>query len=263
MIYINNNFKVGIYIRLSKEDNNKKFIKESESIINQRNLLLAYIKDHNLKLIDEYIDDGYSGTNFERPGFEKMLNDIENKKINMVITKDLSRLGRDYIQSGYYLEHYFPSRKIRYVSILDNIDTWLDDNSDIAPFKALFNDLQSKDISKKIRSVLNYKKEQGLFLGNHAAYGYQKDPLNKYHLIIDPKTAPIVRKIFNLAKQGKTNKEIATILNNAHILTPIIYQKRKYLNVLKNHLNGHLALFIIFFIIIYIQVQWFKELKKN
>ena len=127
---------VGAYIRLSKEDSNKKYIKESESIINQRNLIEDYLSHNGLHISYEYIDDGYSGTNFDRPGFRKMIDDINSNKINMVITKDLSRLGRDYIKCGYYLEEYFPSKKIRFISILDRIDTLLDNyNDDLLPFK--------------------------------------------------------------------------------------------------------------------------------
>lgn len=228
-------YNVGIYIRLSKEDMNKKNYQESESIVNQRRLLLSYIEENELHLVEEYVDDGYSGTNFDRPGFQKMLNDIKNKKINMVITKDLSRLGRDYIKCGYYLEDYFPTNNIRYVSLLDNIDTYVDNyNNDIVPFKALFNDFQSKDTSKKIKSILHSKKEQGLFLGSSASFGYIKDPNDKHHLIIDELTAPIVKMIFSLALKGKSNSEICMILNNQNIPTPINYKKKKISTRFKN-----------------------------
>ena len=144
---LNKTFKVGIYIRLSREDGDKL---ESESVSNQRDILQRYIKENNHILIDEYIDDGYSGTTFERPSFERMISDIENQKINMVITKDLSRLGRDYIKTGYYIENYFPENKVRYVAILDGVDTYLDtSNNDVTPFKAIINDMYAKDISKK------------------------------------------------------------------------------------------------------------------
>lgn len=229
------NYNVGIYIRLSKEDINKKDVSESESIINQRNLIQSYINKNNLKLIDEYVDDGYSGTTFDRPAFNRLINDIEDGKINMVITKDLSRLGRDYIQSGYYLEQYFPMKKVRYVSILDNIDTSLDSsNNDIAPFKALFNDMQSKDTSKKIRSILRNKKEQGLFLGSSASFGYLKDPYDKHKLMIDPNTSHIVRRIFDLSISGKSPKQICTLLNNDKIKTPIMHKNRKLSTRYKN-----------------------------
>ena len=149
-----NFYKVGLYIRLSESDEDKSYESESESIINQRNLLMDYVKSHGFTLVDEYVDDGFTGTNFDRPAFIRMIQDIESGKINCVITKDLSRLGRDYIQCGYYVEQYFPQNKIRYISILDQVDTFEETaNNDIAPFKALFNDMTSKDTSRTIRSI--------------------------------------------------------------------------------------------------------------
>ena len=158
----NIDYKVGIYIRLSKEDEEKEKYSESESIQNQRALLMQYIKENKLNFIAEYVDDGISGTSFDRPSFNKMIEDIENGKINMVITKDLSRLGRNYVQSGYYTETYFPEHNVRYIAILDNIDTAIDSaNNDIAPFKSILNEMYAKDTSKKINSVLQSKRKQG------------------------------------------------------------------------------------------------------
>ncbi len=157
-----------MYIRLSREDCENG---ESESISNQRNILQRYIKDNNLTLVKEYIDDGISGTTFDRPGFSEMIKDIENSRINMVITKDLSRLGRDYIKTGYYIENYFPKNNIRYVGIIDGIDTYIDStNNDITPFKAIMNDYYAKDISKKIRSVYKEKQTQGEYMCSIPAY---------------------------------------------------------------------------------------------
>ena len=157
-----------MYIRLSREDGDKQ---ESESIGNQRKILQRYIKENSLTLIKEYIDDGVSGTTFNRPGFNELLQDIENKSINMVITKDLSRLGRDYIKTGEYIENYFPEKNIRYVAILDGIDTYIDStNNDITPFKAIMNDMYAKDISKKIKSVYKEKQKQGEYLCSTPAY---------------------------------------------------------------------------------------------
>ena len=161
-----------MYIRLSREDGEKG---ESESIGNQRNILQRYIKENNLKLIKEYIDDGVSGTTFNRPGFNELLQDIKNKSINMVITKDLSRLGRDYIKTGEYIENFFPENNIRYVAVTDGIDTYIDSiNNDITPFKAIMNDMYAKDISKKIRSVYKEKQKQGEYLCSTPAYRLQK-----------------------------------------------------------------------------------------
>ncbi|MBR6949704.1 MAG: recombinase family protein [Bacilli bacterium] len=227
-------YKVGIYIRLSKEDDKDKNI-ESESITNQRNLIMEYINNNNLTLEKEYVDDGISGTTFNRPGFNELIKDIENKKINMVITKDLSRLGRDYIKSGYYLEEYFPLKKVRYVSLLDNIDTFNNNsNIDIAPFKALFNDMQSKDTSKKIRSILINLKKQGLFVGNSACYGYKKDKNDKHKLVIDNYSSKIVRKIYDMYLNNVKVKDIVDYLNNKKIQTPKDYKNNKNIHKWSN-----------------------------
>src|SRR5574344_1428927 len=163
-------FKVGIYIRLSREDGDKQ---ESESIGNQRNIIKRFLKENDLQFVDEYVDDGVSGTTFDRKGFNRLIQDIESKKINMVITKDMSRLGRDYINVGYYIENYFPEKSVRYVAILDGIDTYLDStNNDISPFKAIMNDMYAKDISKKIKSVFREKQKSGKFLGFITTYRY-------------------------------------------------------------------------------------------
>lgn len=163
-----------MYIRLSREDGDKQ---ESESIGNQRKIIERYINEQNLTLVDEYVDDGISGTTFDRKSFNRMINDIENGKINMVITKDLSRLGRDYIKTGYYIENYFPEKRVRYVSILDGIDTYEETvNNDITPFKAIMNDMYAKDISKKIRSVFKEKQRQGEYMCSTPAYRLQKRP---------------------------------------------------------------------------------------
>lgn len=163
-----------MYIRLSREDGDKQ---ESESIGNQRKIIERYINEQNLTLVDEYVDDGISGTTFDRKSFNRMINDIENGKINMVITKDLSRLGRDYIKTGYYIENYFPEKQVRYVSILDGIDTYEETvNNDITPFKAIMNDMYAKDISKKIRSVFKEKQRQGEYMCSTPAYRLQKRP---------------------------------------------------------------------------------------
>lgn len=134
-------------------------------------MLTRFAKDQRLTIIDEYIDDGISGTTFDRPSFKRMITDIESKKINMIITKDLSRLGRDYIQTGFYLEKYFPENRVRYISILDNVDTGIDSSSnDITPFKSILNDMYAKDISSKIKSVKHNKQDLGLFIGGKAPF---------------------------------------------------------------------------------------------
>ena len=216
-------FKVGMYIRLSREDGDKQ---ESESISNQRNILQRYVKDNDLCFVKEYVDDGVSGTTFDRAGFNEMLQDIENKNINMVITKDLSRLGRDYIKTGYYIEDYFPKNNVRYVAITDGIDTYLDStNNDITPFKAIMNDMYAKDISKKIRSVYKEKQKQGEYLCSTTAYGYKKHPSIKNKLVVDRKVKSVVEKIFDMYSNGHGSSEIVNYLNNNKYLSPSGYRK--------------------------------------
>lgn len=217
------NFKVGIYIRLSREDGDKQ---ESESISNQRNILQRYVKENDLCFVKEYIDDGVSGTTFDRAGFNEMLQDIEDKNINMVITKDLSRLGRDYIKTGFYIEDYFPKNNVRYVAITDGIDTYLDStNNDITPFKAIMNDMYAKDISKKIRSVYKEKQKQGEYLCSTTAYGYKKHPSIKNKLVVDRKVQSIVEKIFDMYALGHGSSEIVNYLNSNQYLSPSGYRK--------------------------------------
>lgn len=218
-------YRVGLYIRLSQEDKDKKYESESESIVNQRSLLMKYVNECGFTLVDEYVDDGFTGTNFDRPGFQKLLEDIENGKINCVITKDLSRLGRDYIKCGYYVEQYFPQKKVRYISILDQVDTFSESaNNDIAPFKALFNDMTSKDTSKKIRSILRDKKEKGKFIGSQPCYGYMRDPEDKGHLIPDPNVCDFVKKIFYWYAHGVGLSAICDKLDSLNAPPPSVYK---------------------------------------
>ena len=212
-----------MYIRLSREDGDKQ---ESESIGNLRNILQRYVKENNLILIKEYVDDGISGTTFDRPSFNELLQDIENKTIDMVITKDLSRLGRDYIKTGFYIEDYFPKNNIRYVAITDGIDTYIDStNNDITPFKAIMNDMYAKDISKKIRSVLKEKQKQGEYMCSIPAYGYKRHPTIKNKLIIDEQVRDIVEKIFDMYTNGHGSVEIVKFLNSNKYLSPTGYRK--------------------------------------
>ncbi len=212
-----------MYIRLSREDGDKQ---ESESISNQRKILQRYIKEEKLTLVCEYVDDGVSGTTFDRPGFNKMLQDIEMGTIDMVITKDLSRLGRDYIKTGFYIEEYFPKNNIRYVSVIDGIDTYADTiNNDITPFKAIMNDMYAKDISKKIRSVYKEKQRQGEYLCSTTAYGYKKHPTIKNKLVIDQNVANVVKKIFDMYVNEHGSSEIVQFLNNNSYLSPTGYRK--------------------------------------
>lgn len=224
---LNNNYLVGLYIRLSREDEDKTH--ESESISNQKSLLLQYTKENNLKVYDMYIDDGYSGTNFNRPNFNRLIKDIELGKINMVITKDMSRLGRDYIGTGNLIEKYFPEHNVRYIAITDNIDTFLDSsNNDIAPFKAIMNDMYAKDISKKIKSSLKAKQKEGKWVGSKTPFGYIKDTNNKNHLIIEEEQAHIVKRIYNMCLDGLSFYKISKELTNEGIKTPAQYYEYKW-----------------------------------
>ena len=219
----NSNFKVAIYIRLSREDGDKQ---ESESIGNQRDIIMRYIKENNLQFIDEYVDDGVSGTTFERSGFQRMISDIEQKRINMVITKDLSRLGREYIQTGYYIENYFPEHMVRYVAINDGIDTFSNCTSnDVTPFKSIMNDMYAKDISKKVRSVIKEKQKKGEYMCTVAPYGYKKDISQKNHLVVDENVVYVVRDIFKMYLDGSSVYKIRDYLNSNKIQSPSGYAK--------------------------------------
>ena len=222
-------FNVGIYIRLSQEDKDKKYESDSESVINQKELLKSYVKNNNFNLSGEYVDDGYSGTNFDRPGFQKMLDDIKKKKINCVIVKDLSRFGRDHVMTGYYIETFFPENSIRFISILESYDSFKNQASnDSSTFIIACNDYYSKQNSIKIKNVLNDKRRNGKFIGSKPSYGYMRDPEDKGHLIPDPKTAPTVKKIFKWRVDGIGPTEIATRLNNENIPTPSQYKNIKF-----------------------------------
>ena len=217
---MNSSFKVGFYIRLSRDDGNI----ESDSIVSQRSLLRRYVKENNYIVVDEYVDDGFSGTNFDRPGFKKMIQDIELGKINMIITKDMSRLGRDYIGTGELIEKYFPNNNVRYIAINDGIDTFIDNtNNDIAPFKAIMNDMYAKDISKKVKSSLHSRMKDGLYVSGRCPFGYKKDPTNKNHLVVNVEQANVVKLIFDLALKENTYHFIAQELTKRKIKTPASY----------------------------------------
>ena len=212
-------FRVGLYMRLSREDGDKE---ESSSVTNQREMLKRYVSEQeNFFIVKEYVDDGYTGTNFDRPGFKQMIEDIEAGIIDTVITKDLSRLGRERLGVGHYTEIYFPEHNVRYIALLDNIDTYFDAGmNDMAPFKGVINDMYVRDISKKIRSSLVERKKAGNFLGVTAPYGYKKDPNNKFHLVINEKEAEVVKRVFRLYLEGNGLTRIAQILTKDGIPVP-------------------------------------------
>jgi len=214
-------YHAALYIRLSKEDENEG---PSQSVTNQKSLLDGFARENHLSVYDTYVDDGWSGTGFDRPDFQRMIGDIEAEKVNMVITKDLSRLGRDYILTGHYMERYFPEKGVRYISLLDGIDTGVESTAnDITPFRAIMNDMYAKDISKKIRSVKRDKQQKGQFIGGKPVYGYRKHPTEKNKIIIDEEAAPVVKRIFSMALAGISCRQIAVRLNDERIPTPAVY----------------------------------------
>ncbi len=214
-------YKAALYIRLSVEDGDKE---ESNSVTNQRMLLNDFLNDNpDIELYDCYIDDGFSGTDFVRPGFEKLLEDLYSKKFNTVIVKDLSRLGRNYIEVGNYIEKIFPLFNIRFIAINDQIDSIKNPdsvNSVIVPFKNLINDEYCRDISNKIKAVLNVKMKKREYVGAYAPYGYLKDPEDIHHLIIDEEAAKVVKLIYELTLNGLGRTAIAKKLNELGILNP-------------------------------------------
>ena len=214
-------YRAALYIRLSKEDENEG---PSQSVTNQQSLLNEFVQQQGLSVYDTYVDDGWSGTSFDRPAFQRMIGDIEAGKVNLVITKDLSRLGRDYIMTGHYMERYFPEKGVRYISLLDGIDTGVESTAnDITPFRAIMNDMYAKDISKKIRSVKGDKQRKGQFIGGKPVYGYKMHPTEKNKIVIDEGAAPTVRRIFALALEGMSCRQIAARLNAEGVPTPAAY----------------------------------------
>lgn len=219
----------GIYVRLSVEDRDDK--EESNSVSNQKQLLNEFIKDNSeIQIYDYYIDDGYSGTNSNRPNFQRLLNDVKNEKINTIIVKDLSRLGRNFIEVGNYIEQIFPLLNVRFIAVNEDIDSYLKPetvkNINVS-LKNLINESYSKDLSKKIKTAFETKRKNGEFVGSFAPYGYKKDEKNHNHLIKDEESAKIVKKIFNLAIEGNAVKKITQILNNKRIINPIEYKRKK------------------------------------
>lgn len=218
-----NLFNVAVYIRLSKEDGDKE---ESDSVGNQKKLLTDYVlKQKHMILYDIYVDDGYTGTNFNRPGFRRMLADIKDRKANCVIVKDLSRFGRDYIDTGRYLERIFPEWGVRFISLTDGIDSMKQAYDMLLPIKNIFNEQYARDISKKVHTAVKTKQTAGEFIGAFPSYGYRKSPADKNKLVIDEYAASIVRRIFSLYIQGYGKQKIAGILNSEGVLCPSEYKQ--------------------------------------
>ena len=188
-----------LYCRLSLEDSREN---ESMSISNQKLMLKDYAEKNGMFQYEYYVDDGYTGRNFNRPSFQRMIADIEAGKVGCVITKDLSRLGRNYIEAGSYIEIFFPKHNVRYIAVTDGVDSLTRQEMDITPFKNILNDMYSRDISKKVLAGRMTRSRQGKFCGGQPPLGLMRDPDEKGHLIIDPETAPVIRRIFELALDG-------------------------------------------------------------
>lgn len=218
------NYKACIYARLSKDDGDKP---ESDSIGNQKALIRDFLKNHpEIQVVSEKVDDGYSGVNFERPGFKEMMEDIRAGRVDCVIVKDLSRFGRNYIEAGNYIERVFPFIGVRFIAINDSYDSIDRNQSDslIIPFKNLINDAYCKDISVKIRTQLDIKRKKGEFIGAFAVYGYLKDPEDHNKLIVDTFASEVVRAIFRWKLEGLSQGDIAERLNAQGILCPMEYK---------------------------------------
>ena len=223
------NQKVAAYVRLSKEDEKESDKKqESESISNQKELIIKYVAQNNLGNCEFFIDDGYSGGNFERPNFKKMINEIESGNISTVITKDTSRLGRDFIETSHYMFKYFPEHNVRYIAILENFDTFKPNGvEDMIPFQTIINDWYLKDTSKKIKSVRQNKMRQGLYMGSTIPYGYKRSEDDRCKFEIDEYSSKIVKRIFNMRLDGMRPTMIARILTDEKIEPPSIYNGKK------------------------------------
>lgn len=216
-------WRVGIYCRLSKDD---ELQGESASISNQRDMLTAYCESQGWTIVTVFQDDGFTGLNMDRPGLQKTLRAVEKGTINLVITKDLSRLGRNYLETGNLMEDFFPRHGVRYIAVNDGIDT-LHDSNEIAPFKNILNEMYSKDVSKKVHSSYLLHAKQGKYTGNVPPLGYRKDPDQPGHLLIDDETAWIVRKIFDYALEGKGSNYIRRRLEIDKVPTPLWWLRQR------------------------------------
>ena len=223
-------YVAGLYERLSNENievgNGEVIVsnedeRESGSISTQKLFLRNFCKENNIRVYDDYTDDGYSGATFDRPDFNRMIKDIENKKINLIIVKDLSRFGRLSSKISYYLEEFFIEKGVRFIAVTDDIDTGhIETSEEMVQFKAFFNEWFLRDTSRKVRNGKKTRAKEGKVMTTYATYGYKKDPLDNNHYIIDQDIAPIVRRIFMLARNGKTPTEIGKILTDERTLVP-------------------------------------------
>ena len=209
-----------LYCRLSCDDDLQG---DSNSIRNQKMLLKQYADEHRLRNVKFYVDDGYSGSNFDRPDFKRMIDDVDNGRVSTVIVKDMSRFGRDHILVGYYTKYYFAEADVRFIAVYDQVDSELNPDDDITPFKNILNEMYAKDCSKKIRAVMKAKGNAGKHLATHPPLGYKKDANDKEKWIIDEQGAETVREIFSLCIKGYGPTQIARILTERGVDTPVVY----------------------------------------
>ena len=221
---LNQSLRTAVYCRLSKDDGN---VDESQSIQSQKEILVNYVHEQNWQLYDIYIDDGYSGTNFNRPDFQRLINDIELGRIHIVLTKDLSRFGRNYVQTGYYTEEYFPNKGVRFIALNDGFDTANENSNEFAPFKNIINEWYAKDISKKIRFTLDNKAKNGEPRNTvFPIFGYSYN--EKYERVPDPETGPIVKMIFEKYIEFGSSCKVAKYLTENKVKLPCYYNAIKY-----------------------------------
>lgn len=214
-----------LYCRLSRDDN---LDGDSNSIQNQKLILQKYADENGFQNTKFYIDDGYSGANFNRPSFEEMISDVENGDIAVVITKDLSRLGRNQLHTGLYIEEIFPSFDVRYIAINDSVDTLYETSNELMPFKNLFNEWHVRDSSRKVRAVFKAKAQRGVRLGTRAPYGYRKSGIKDGPLVVDEEAAQTVRRIFAMCASGLGPTQIARKLREEETYSPSMYAYMKY-----------------------------------
>ena len=212
-----------LYCRVSRDDGTEK---ESNSITNQKRMLSKYAKTNGFKNIKVYEDDGFTGTNFNRPDMQRLLDDVEMGYVSTIIVKDMSRFGREYLQVGYYTEHYFPEKNVRFIAVNDGVDSANEEDNDFTPLRNFMNELYAKDISRKVKSAHRVKGMAGEPL-SQPPYGYMKDPENKKKWIIDPEAAAVVRDVFKMCLEGKGNETIARILQERQVLIPMAYWQSK------------------------------------
>ena len=223
--------KAAVYCRLSQDDGS---VGESGSIQTQRTLLTQYCKEQHISIADYYCDDGWSGTNFERPEFQRMLEDIESGKVNTVIVKDLSRFGREYAQMGMYIEHYFEQKNVRFISVAESIDSAKGLDNLVLPFTNVINSFYARQASTKTRAAHQARARSGMFMGSRAPFGYQKDPDDRHHLIVDPPAADVVRDIFRMFADGIGYVRMTKILREKGILNPQAYFNQNNPNYYKS-----------------------------